>query len=505
MKQIKIIIAGVLLSALSCVTAFAAGETATENTGFMSIGIYIIIALLVIAVIALILAFVLKRTKQDTSVGGGNTSIDKLTGLGNKRHAERYFNNLDRSDYESVCMAYIAFDAKRFTVVNDREKCDDLQKTAGKLLAAFCGETDYAARIDDGAFIIGATCSNMVILQQRINDLVNNLNKIQSGFADKSTYPFRAGLFLESDKIGGFEISLNNAIVAYNYACDNQLNLYVCTNELLKNESYRTCLREKLDRAIDDGQFCMFLQFIYSPSQDKFTCAEVLSRWGNPMEGFMMPAYYINDMRTTGLIKKFDMYMLEKTCRVLKEWSDTPFGDLRLSCNITRVTISSVEFVRDFQNILKKYKFDRSKLMLEITEDTLIDKAIAYQNIVFCKDEGVHVAIDDLCAGHSSLEDLSDYPVDQVKLSRHMIVRTASKRGNALLQELINMAHRMDLEVVCEGIENEEQRNAVIDNGCDLVQGYYFSYVFPLDEAKDFYLKSLKEGCNPSNYEEELN
>ena len=458
-----------------------------------SYGVYL---LLVLVAIVLAAAIVLAIRSRKSGFSGGS-GVDKLTGLGDKNHARRHFSTMERTHTDLACLAYIAMDPARLLDAHGREKCDELQRSVGELLSTFCGETDSAARIDDGVFTVGISCHSGLATQQRINDLIDHLNQREAALVGETVAPFRAGLFFDTMDSCGFDAALRNAVLAYGHACENQRNLCVCTEELLKNETYRNYLRERLSRAIDDKQFDMFLQFIYNTAEKKFTCAEVLSRWNNPLEGFLMPAYYINDMRNTGVIKKFDLYMLDKTCHQLEAWSKTPLGTLRLSCNVNRVTISAPDFVQEFQAILKKYKFDHAHLMLEITEDALIDKAVAYQNILFCKSEGIGIAIDDLFAGHSTLEDVSDYPIDQIKLDRHMIVRTTSKRGNTLLRELITMAHRMELEIVCEGVETVEQRDAVVDNGCDFVQGYFYSYVLPLEEGKEFFLKSLQAPSLP--------
>lgn len=419
--------------------------------------------------------------------------FNSLKGGGNKRRARTYYNELERIDTDSACIAYVAVDIARFESTHDRKECSKLVNAAAKTISAFCSDSEYAAFLGVGSFVIDMSCGSILAAQQRIGKLIDDLNKSESEIFGKNVTRFHAGLYFAADGICGFDTAMHNAVLAYDRACDNDVGFYVCTNELLKNESHYNHLREKLSSAIDNNQFEMFIQFIYNVDQKQFTCAEVLSRWNNPIEGFLMPAYYINDMRKTGVIKKFDMYMLEKTCRQLSEWSDGPFKDIRLSCNITRITISMPDFIKSLHSILKKYKFDHSKLMLEITEDALIDKNIAYRNIKACKDDNILIAIDDLCAGHSTLEDISDYPMDQVKLDRQVTTGTESDRGNTLLKEVVGMAHRLGIDVVCEGVETEDQLSAVVKSGCDYVQGYYYSYVFPVGEGETYYLDSFKK------------
>ncbi len=459
------------------------------TSGFFSkYGIYFCILLAVIVVVLIALLIIIKRKNSHSLPLSDAVSFE---GLGNNRSAKVYFNTSEHSAANTLCLAYVAIDMPRYNRIYNAERLKDMQKRQEELISSSFDGTDYVAKSGDNAYIIGISCENGLLAQQRINKFADSLNQKEAEYYKKQITPFHAGICLANEDTNNFNKLIHNAVLAFNHACENNMTVYVCTRELISSEAYRQSLREKLTSAIDNNEFEMFLQFIFNAEKGKFTCAEVLSRWNNPTEGFLMPAYYINDMRTTGVITKFDMYMLDKTCRQLEEWKEGPFADLRLSCNITRVTISAPDFAHEFQNIVKKYKFDHSRLMLEITEDALIDKEIAVKNIVTCKNEGIGIAIDDLCAGHSTLEDISDYPIDQVKLDRNVVVNSSTERGNTLLKELISMAHQLNLEVVCEGVETEEQLNTVGNDGCDFVQGYYYSYVFPLSEAKDYYLKSF--------------
>lgn len=183
--------------------------------------------------------------------------------------------------------------------------------------------------------------------------------------------------------------------------------------------------------------------------------------------------------------------MIEKTCRQLEKWQNSEFSDIKLSCNITRATISDPKFADTVMNIIKKYKFDHEKLMIEITEYCMIDKEIARANLNVCRELDIGVAIDDFCEGCSMLDDINDYPVDQIKLDRHTIARNATKQGNMALRDVIDLAHRMNISVVCEGVETAQQRDTVLSYGSDFIQGYYYSYVYSTDEGQKFYLKSL--------------
>ena len=494
-KIISAILFIALLAAIAGVailtfTIFNMLGSVTDTTKSAVTPLVIIIGVLI--VLWLVLFIFLEHYRKTGSIFG-ERKTDRLTGLGGKKTLRSNFEYAT-SNHLYSCLAYIAFDTEKLKSKYDEKLCDSLQKGAAKIIKGSCGEKDCASRLEDGVFSIFLYCQDGVQAHDRINDLTEQLNKYERQVLLDDVAPFSAGIFLpEVEKIS-FDNAFENARIGYKYAKDNNVQTLICTKDLLVQEASKGRIRESLSRAIDNNEFELHLQFIYETRKDNFVGAEVLSRWNNPTEGMIMPGGYINDMRTTGIIERFDMYMLDKTCEQLAKWSAGEFSHLTLSCNITRITIASEEFVRNFRKILKKYNFNHNLLILEITEDALIDnQTVANRNIVACKEDGVRVAIDDFGSGHSSLHDLSDYPVDYIKIDRKIIAKTESDRGDALLSGIINLAHSLHMEAVCEGVETKKQMEIAKRCDCDFIQGYYFSYVFSVEESENLYRKSLEK------------
>lgn len=441
------------------------------------------------ALVALIILLVLGVTKK-LRLSGFDTT-DALTGIGNKKYLRRCFEHNISGYRNYYCLLYIAFDAFNAEKNYGKEKTEELQKFSAKIISSASDEYDYFARTDNGVFACLIRYSEMKKATERIEQLISSLNKQQGTVVRGISVSFRAGIYPLGEDNENFDTVFSGAETAYNYADRTKVNYCICTNELLRGKATRDRLRQKLLSAIDDNQFDMFLQFIYNVGEKKFTSAEVLSRWNNPEEGFLLPGHYINDMRNTGVISKFDYYMLDKTCALLAEWQKTGEQNLNLSCNITRITISEEDFLEKLHNIVKKYDFDRQKLMLEITEDALIDnQAVAYRNISDCKTAGIRIAIDDFGAGNTSFNDICNYPVDLIKIDREIVTKSTNEKGSAVISSLVGLAHNLGIKILCEGVETEEQNNAVVNNGSDYVQGYFHSYVFPLAEAMEYYEKS---------------
>ena len=244
-------------------------------------------------------------------------------------------------------------------------------------------------------------------------------------------------------------------------------------------------------RAIRKDQFELYLQFVYDVRVGRLVGVEALSRWNHPQMGVLPPSQFIDDMREEGLIDILDFQMLEKSCRLLEQWKKDGSVELNLSCNFTRDSLSDEDFARRFRKVVRKYDFIPENLIIEITEDALFaSREYAYQNILACKECGVRVALDDMGAGYTSVSDLGDFPVDIIKIDRRLIKQTSQERGKALLRGIVDMAHRLKIEALCEGVETEQERQTVIECGSDYIQGYYYSHVYPVEAALEKYRSS---------------
>jgi EAL domain-containing protein (putative c-di-GMP-specific phosphodiesterase class I) len=197
-------------------------------------------------------------------------------------------------------------------------------------------------------------------------------------------------------------------------------------------------------------------------------------------------------MEDEGTVFELDLYMFEKTCKQLAEWKEKGI-DIVLSSNFDRTTIGNPNFMSRIKEIVERYDFDPKNFILEITENSLEkDKKTAYENISFCKSLGFGIALDDVGSGYTSFSDFRDYPVDVMKISRVIISGATDPSGVALLQSIIRLAHNLNIQVLCEGVETEEQFELLKELGCSFYQGYFFYKHMPVEEARRIVQKNYK-------------
>ncbi len=246
-------------------------------------------------------------------------------------------------------------------------------------------------------------------------------------------------------------------------------------------------LFDKIEDGLKNEEFKMYLQLIVDSKEKKIASAEALSRWVTSSGEVHAPGKYIGLMEKTGVITKLDYHMFELACRKLSQWKGTELDELTVSCNFTRITISEKDFPERIEEIASRYIFDKQKLLIEITEDSMEHNLeIAMGNIRRAKELGFRIALDDIGCGYTSLMNLCEYPIDVVKIDRDILLMTEKERGKKLFLGIISLAHYLNLKVVCEGVETEAQNDLVSDSDCDYIQGWYYSKAMPENDAEDF-------------------
>lgn len=262
----------------------------------------------------------------------------------------------------------------------------------------------------------------------------------------------------------------------------------------IKNRTNEKVLINKIRCGLKNKEFKMHIQFIVDKKTKRIVSGEALSRWEDSSGEIIMPGKYIGLMEKSGLIIKFDYYMFEMVCEKLSKWVDTEFKEVTISCNFTRITISEKDFVTKIKDIADKYNFDRSKLIIEITEDSIEKNLdIAKNNIIKMKELGFHIALDDIGSGYTSLINLCEYPIDIVKIDREVLLLSEKESGKKLFLGIISLIRNLNLEVVCEGVETEDQNTLVSESECDYIQGWYYSKALPSATAESFYKEYMQK------------
>ncbi|MDE2584640.1 MAG: EAL domain-containing protein, partial [Betaproteobacteria bacterium] len=211
-------------------------------------------------------------------------------------------------------------------------------------------------------------------------------------------------------------------------------------------------------------------------------------RWNHPDDGMIPPDRFIPLAEETGLIVGLGDWVLEAACRQLKTWLDAGLPPLRMAVNLSVRQLRQQDFPQTVARIVAAAGIPPSLLELEVTESGVMEhpeEAVIILQAL--NDMGITLAIDDFGTGYSSLAYLKLLPIDRLKIDRSF-VRDIERDPNdaAIARGTIALAHSLGLEVVAEGVENAEQLRLLAQDGCDEMQGYYFSPPLAADAASEF-------------------
>ncbi len=377
----------------------------------------------------------------------------------------------------------------------DGSRIDQLERCAVDYLKRSCGRREGVYYVSRGSFALLLCCGSREKAERRIGILMEELNTQLTGVRQEFSGLVRAGVCaLGEDRPLSGDAALTHARQGRRYAEEQGLSYAFTTGQMLAAGARQERLRRRCAEAVAQGEMTPYLQLVVD-REGRVDGAELLSRWQEPEEGLLQPGEYIDLMIRSGVIARHDLEIFRQTCRQLEAWSRQPGREkLYLACNFTRATLSEPDFVEQIRRVAEGFSFPRDRLMLEITEDTLArSESAVRETLLGLTALGFRMALDDLGAGYSSLQDLCSYPIQCVKLERRLILRTAEEQGRRLVAGLCQLSHSMGIRVLCEGVETREQRDTVLELGCDLIQGFYYARPLPPREAERLLQQMLEE------------
>jgi diguanylate cyclase len=231
-----------------------------------------------------------------------------------------------------------------------------------------------------------------------------------------------------------------------------------------------------LRKAISSDELRVYYQPQYDILTDTMIGVEALVRWQHPQRGLILPNEFIHVAEESGLIIPLGDWVLRKACRDVKRWMDESSIKLGLSVNISAQQLEMEQFVAETLQVVNCMRLPSNFLELEITEHAIMqDMEKAIEALSSLSAKGIRIAIDDFGTGYSSLGYLQSLPINTLKMDRSFVQGIKSKGDNSIINAIIAMANGLNLDLIAEGVENQPQVNHLIDAGCRLAQGFYYS------------------------------
>ena len=416
---------------------------------------------------------------------------DPLTGLYNKTAFILMARELVQNDAGHTYVL-ARFDIEKFKLINDmygHKEGDRLLCYVAKQARAFIKrQGGICGRMEGDVFAI---C--MPYAKEKIDKLLERSTAKMKAY----DLPFEVilcfGFYIIDDPKVPMELILDRAGMAQRQVKGNYVNRYAFYDETLRLAMLEEQeITGQMNFALEHGQFDIYLQPKCRLDTGLVTGAEALVRWFHPEKGMLLPGKFIPIFEKNGFILRLDAFVWERACQVIRGWLDQGVQPLPISVNLSRSNIYNPNLVQTLVSLPKKYKIPTWLLELEITESAYMDNPkLLKETIDALRSHGFTVLMDDFGSGYSSLNLLKEITVNTLKIDMQFLEgRDELGKGGNILTSVVQMARRLKLAVIVEGVETKEQAAFLKSIGCQDAQGYYFYKPMPVEEFEALRQKS---------------
>lgn len=301
---------------------------------------------------------------------------------------------------------------------------------------------------------------------------------------------YGVGVYLTQKGDRDIEQLCNNAMLACDMLGEESENKIAFFDVELNNQRiWERKVEDDLDRALTNKEFQVYLQAKIQTKKETLAGAEALVRWIHPEDGFIPPNKFIPILEKNGFITKLDDYMLEEVAALQAKWIAQGRKIVPISVNVSRAHFTRSDLAEHIAAIVDKYHVPHDVIELELTESAFFDdKKLLLDTVKKLRDSGFCVSMDDFGAGYSSLNSLKEMHIDVLKIDADFFRGVdEQERGQLIVSEVIDLAKKLDMKIVAEGIESREQVDFLTEQECDLIQGYFFAKPMPAEEFAQKY------------------
>jgi len=408
---------------------------------------------------------------------------DVLTGLANRNLLRERLTEAIANADRSGNQLWVAFvDLDRFKFVNDtlgHEAGDVLLKVLAGRLQTATHEADTVARLGGDEFVL--------VLPDQTDETSGHevLQCIMDAVAQPMTLEDHEFYLTCSLGVARYpqdgntaESLIKLADIAMYRAKEMGRSIYqFYTSEMIERTLDRLSIEADLRQALDRNEFEIHYQPQISVTSGRIVGMEVLLRWRHPVHGMIQPGRFIGLAEEMGLIIPIGAWVIRTACVQTKAWQLAGFGDLRVAVNLSPRQFTQKALGQSIADVLRETGLEPRFLELELTESMVMNDVESAVTILrTLKDLGVHIAIDDFGTGYSSLSYLRRFPIDVLKIDQSFENElTVDADSAAIVVAVISLAHSLRLHVIADGVETADQLAYLRAQGCDEVQGYFFS------------------------------
>ena len=413
---------------------------------------------------------------------------DELTGLYN-RDGFAYQVREDLKNNPSGEYQIIAADISDFKDINDRfgflTGNTVLQKVADEIANLFPG-VDTIARFDADRFFICAPKEeiHLPLPELSVEDVIPG-----------QIAPYRVmlfeGVYPVSDRNESLSVMFDRATFALDQVKRDYQKRFAYFDAVLDARmQFQHYIVREMRGALLSGRFKVYYQPVFDVQTMKIVSAEALTRWQDEKYGVIPPGDFVPVFEKNGSVSELDAFVFETVCKQLTKWKGEHGTKIPISVNMSRVDLLNPSFMEAFLNRSSECKLTTDDLRIEITESAFVKMEQVAPKVQELHDRGYKILMDDFGSGYSNFNTFAEMPVDILKADMGFVASLdASERGQGVLLSITEMAKKLSMPVIVEGVETEKQLEQLKAIGVQYVQGYYLAKPMPAEEFEQYLKK----------------
>lgn len=468
-----------------------------EKTEALIKNFTVIMFLVLLSVFAALVTMISAIVKRNTRLAY-LAYYDPLTNLSNKEFLMEVLKQELEKAYDKK-KAIVLINCCNFKIVNltlGHQNGDRVLIELANKLSVLCSDkiTLFRFNADRFVFFVKGYDDHKFLIE--FCHKILSIFKSPFQIVDVSRYlTAKIGIVEMDEKDTDINVLIKNVEIAVSHVNKNDQKEYCFFNEEMEKDLTRDeIIESELRKAIINNEHKL-IYLEYQPQIDlisnEIVGLEALARMNSKELGFVPPIKFISIAEKRQLIIPLGALILREACKFIKILENQGYNHIKVAVNISVIQLLSEDFFSTVMNIIKETAIDTNYLEFEITETILMDNyAIINDKLHNFRNQGIKIALDDFGTGYSSLARIRELNIDSIKIDKSFIDNLLKKNENqVIIKDIISLAHLLGLEVVAEGVEVQNQKDYLIHNNCDIMQGYLFSR--PV--SKENVIKLLKE------------